>query len=228
MLDARRHEPARPWRGLGSALRHARRQYVGFLIHLGLVSLAIGVTGSSLGTQQQDVELRRGQTVAWAGYEIRLARLRQRDLPDKVIGEAELELWQAGQLVATLWPAQHFHLVQQQRTTEVAIHSSWRGDVYVILHSGDGKETARLTLVENPLMRWLWLSGGIVAVAVVLRLWPARRRREAAAAVSAATAKEPTGSRGLKRRGRESFSGELFGEGKTHGRKRLRPERTQG
>jgi cytochrome c-type biogenesis protein CcmF len=92
------------------------------------------------------------------------------------VAEAELEISRAEKRVATLRPAQHFHLLQGQWTTEVAVHSTWSGDLYTILHGGEGERSARLTLVENPLMRWLWLGGWIVGIGTVIRLWPARGR----------------------------------------------------
>ena len=76
-IDAQRHGPSR-WAGLLPALRHGRRQYAGFLIHLGFVGLAIGVVGSSLGSDREQVVMRERETVQWAGLSIRLQRMRQR------------------------------------------------------------------------------------------------------------------------------------------------------
>jgi cytochrome c-type biogenesis protein CcmF len=165
------------------AIRSGRRQYAGFLIHLGFVALVVGVAGSSLGTRQQDLDMRVGQVVPWAGCDVQLVAIRQRSEPDKLIGEAELELSRGGRTIGVVRPAQHFHLLQQAWTTEVAIHATWRGDVYVILHGGDEGEQVRMTLVENPLMRWLWLSGGIIGLGTLWRLWPVRRRQTAAAII---------------------------------------------
>ena len=39
------------------SLSSARRQYAGFLMHMGFVCIAVGVTGSSLGTRQQEFVL---------------------------------------------------------------------------------------------------------------------------------------------------------------------------
>ena len=58
-----------------------------------------------------------------------------------------------------LKPARHFHLLQNQWTTEVAIDSTWSGDFYTILHAGLGEGRVLVTLIENPMMRWLWLGG---------------------------------------------------------------------
>jgi cytochrome c-type biogenesis protein CcmF len=162
--------------GVLQALGRGRRQYAGFLMHLGFVCLAIGVTGSSLGKREQGFTMTEGQTVEWAGRSIRLARVFHRELPDKLVAEAELEVSRGGRWETTLTPAQHFHRLQREWTTEVAIHSTWSGDFYTILHSGTDEGQLSLTFVENPLMRWMWLGGGVIVLGTVVRLWPTRRR----------------------------------------------------
>jgi hypothetical protein len=39
-----------------------------------------------------------------------------------------------------------------------------------------------LTMIENPMLRWIWLSGWIAAAAALLGLWPSRSRKTAASA----------------------------------------------
>ncbi len=158
-------------------LRRQRRQYAGFVIHLGFVCLAIGIAGSSLGKREQRFVMQQGETVQWADRQIRLVRFWQRQLPHVMIGEAELEITDRGGKTVTLRPAQHFHRLAESYTTEVAIASSWRGDFYTILHSGGSSGELYLTFVENPLMRCLWLGGWITVGGVGLRLWPVPRRR---------------------------------------------------
>jgi cytochrome c-type biogenesis protein CcmF len=180
LIEARRRAPEKIWRGVLTSIANSRRQYAGFLMHLGFACIAVGVAGSSLGTRQQEFVIGEGQAITWAGRTIRLAKMNQRAESDRLAAEAELEISQGGRRIATLRPAQHFHLLQRQWTTEVAIHSTWAGDFYTILHSGEGERSVRITLVENPLMRWLWLGGWIVAAGTVIRLWPTRRRSAAA------------------------------------------------
>ncbi len=178
ILDARRKEGDSLWFGLWRTIRENRRRYAGFLIHLGFVCLAVGVAGSSLGTRRHEVVMREGETIEWAGRSIHCARLVERELPDRLIAEAQLEISRHGRLIATVLPAEHLHLQSNQWTTEVAIHSTWMEDFYTIAHVGEGDGRVRLVFVCNPLMRWIWLGGWIFAVGALIGLWPARRRAE--------------------------------------------------
>jgi cytochrome c-type biogenesis protein CcmF len=146
------------------------------VIHLGFVSIAVGIAGSSLGSQREERVMRPGDVADWAGRSIRYQRLIERELPDKFVVEAELEISCAGETPFRLFPAQHLHRLQDQWTTEVAIHSTWVSDFYTILHHGEGGDAVRLTFVENPLMRWMWLGGCVIAAGTAIRLWPSRRR----------------------------------------------------
>ena len=86
--------------------------------------------------------------------------------------QAELEVTADGAAPYTLLPAQEYHFLQNEWSTEVAIHSTWSGDFYTILHSGEGQDRIRLTVVENPMMRWMWLAGWIVVAGAVPWFWP--------------------------------------------------------
>ena len=185
VLDIRRIDASESSPRLLLALGRSRRQYAGFLIHLGFFCLALGVTGSSLGKHHQEFDLREGQTVQWAGRQVRLVRRGQRDLPDKLIAEAELEVVCKGRSV-TLIPARHYHHLHRSWMTKVAIDSTWRSDFYVVLQGGDAEGVVHFSFVESPMMRWMWLSGWVAAAGCLLRLWPARRSRVAKAAEDAA------------------------------------------
>jgi len=161
---------------LASELQNNRRSYSGFVVHLGFVAVAIGVTGSSLGSQRYDAVLNEGDSFYWAGRHVHYRRLIQTESADKLVAEAELEIVD-GDRSYLLRPARHFHVLQEQWTTEVDIGSTWSGDFYTILNNGEGGKAVSLTFIDMPLMRWLWLGGGISFLGVVAALWPARRRR---------------------------------------------------
>lgn len=160
-------------------LVHRRRQYASYVIHLALVCMAIGITGSSLGSRRYDVELQAGDVLEWAGRRIEYVRLNQRETPEQLIAEVELRVSRLGGSPVTLFPARHLHLLQNEWTTEVDIHSTWTGDFYTILNAGLGEGRVDVTFVDNPLMGWLWCGGWLAGGATLVAAWPARRRRAA-------------------------------------------------
>jgi cytochrome c biogenesis factor len=175
-LDAGQREPGRPWLGLLRSVLARRRQYAGYTVHLGFVILAVGITGSALGTRRQEAVLNEGEVLRWADRDIRYSRLEQREYPDKLIAEAVLEVSRAGTAPVTLRPARHLHLLQNEWTTEVDIHSTWSGDFYTILNAGLGDGKVALTFVENPMINWIWFGGFVAGFGVLAALWPGGNR----------------------------------------------------
>ena len=57
--------------------------------------------------------MEEGQTIEWAGRTVHLAGLLQRELPDKLIAEAKLEIAGGDWDPITLLPARHLHLLQE-------------------------------------------------------------------------------------------------------------------
>ena len=169
-LDVRGRQ-ANSLAGTVGVLRAGRQQYAGYLMHLGFTCLAVGIAGSSLGSTRQHVVMREGETITWSGYTVHLAKTREFTVADKLIGDVQLEISRSGQSLCTLFPARHFHRHQKEWTTEVAIHSTWLRDLYTILHGAAGVRQADLTLVINPLVRWIWWGSGLFLVGAVVRLW---------------------------------------------------------
>ncbi len=170
--------------GLLGALRSGRRKYAAYFVHLGFVCVAIGVAGSSLGTQRKEVTLDEGDTLRWAGRRIHYVRLEQHQTPDKLVAEAVLQIARDDSAPVELRPARHLHLLQNIWTTEVAIDSTWRGDFYTVLHAGLGDGRVVITLVDNPMIGWIWGGGAVAVAAAIVAMWPAPRRRVAVAGLA--------------------------------------------
>lgn len=175
--EARNRQSLPLWQGLVGALRNGRRKYAAYCVHLGILCVAIGVTGSSLGTQRKEVTLDEGEKLSWAGRQIHYVRLEQHELPDKLVAEAVLKVAQDGSTPVELRPARHLHLLQNDWTTEVAIASTWRGDFYTVLQAGLGDGRVVMTLVDNPMICWIWYGGVVTTTAAIVAMWPVSRRR---------------------------------------------------
>lgn len=182
-LDGRRHAPDRPAVGLVAVLLAGRRRYAGYVVHLGFIALAVGVAGSSIGSRRFEVDLSEGDGLTWNGWDVRYVGLDQRELPDKLVAEAVLEVTRGGGGLTEVRPARHYHRLQNEWTTEVAILSTWTGDFYAVLNAGLGDGRVALTLVDNPMVCWIWIGGGLAGLSTIASLWPSRR---AAAAVGRA------------------------------------------
>src|SRR3989442_4096672 len=64
----RRGDPLLP--AMGGLLRRHNRRYGGFGVHLGILIIAVGVTGSQAWSGQTETTLRRGEDAELAGYPV--------------------------------------------------------------------------------------------------------------------------------------------------------------
>ncbi len=62
-------------------------------------------------------------------------------------------------------------------STEVGIRSSFREDVYIVLAGVRDDESAEMRVTFNPLVRWVWLGGMLMAIGGLIVMWPQARRR---------------------------------------------------
>jgi len=79
-------------------------------------------------------------------------------------------------------PAVHQFPFATQAIGSPSVKTSLRDDVYLTLaappdHPGG---TAVIGVIVQPMIAWLWIGGGVVALGTLLAAWPGRRRRPTA------------------------------------------------
>jgi cytochrome c biogenesis factor len=77
--------------------------------------------------------------------------------------------------------------VDGTRSSDVAIDSSPRRDLYLVLTQLREDGLARVSVFVNPLVVWLWVAGVIITLGGLLAAWPgppAARREPAASPAS--------------------------------------------
>lgn len=195
----RRYPSRIRWNELLSTLSSSRRKYAAYCIHLGFVCVAIGVAGSSLGTRRQEFTLAEGDAIEWEGRQVHYVQLEQRQLPDKLVAEAVLEVARGDSPTVELRPGRHLHLLQNVWMTEVAIDSTWGGDFYTILNAGLGDGRVAVTFVNNPMIRWIWLGGYVTTAGAVVAVWPSRRQTKAVRQAAGAIADQSANDERMRR-----------------------------
>jgi len=165
-----------------------RRRYGGYVVHLGIVVLIVGLTGSQAFASEQDIALHRGQTASVRGYEFTNLGYTNSSTPNVQETGVVLSESHNGSRIGTLNPTIGYYPASQQRLTEVALDSNALRDVYVVLVGVDSSGLARLSVYINPLVVWVWVGGLIMLIGGLIAVWPPPRtqRQEQTAAVPGA------------------------------------------
>ncbi len=168
-------------------LRNTRR-YGGYIIHFGIVVMFIGITGAAF-NQEREREMTPGSSLDIGRYRLTLQSQTSEDNPNYFAEKLVLDVSREGKAVTTLRPERRFYKASEQPLTKVMIHSTWREDLY-IYYAGDNPETRSpiIHVYLNPLVRWLWVGGGLVMIGIFIALVPSRvPRRVAVTATEPAT-----------------------------------------
>lgn len=155
-----------------------KRRYGGHVVHFGVALIFMAFAGSYFNVEKQ-VSLKKGESFKIKNYTLRFDALTDYPTASKQKVVATLTVFNDEHPVAVVSPEKSLYHGQNQPTTDVAIHTNLKEDLYVIL-AGYEKDLATFKVLVNPLVLWLWIGGGIMIVGTIVVIWPDRRRRAAA------------------------------------------------
>ena len=177
---ARRTMGERPLAALGGLLRRHNRRYGGFIVHLAILVVAVGVTGSQTWSVHTETTLKRGEQTELGGYRIRFEGLResQESNHGKVTGTFTVVNGRAAGTV--LYPAKKFYPQEQSPIAYVDYRLGLIDDIYVVLgdFARDGT-SATVKLQINRMVSWIWIGGLVLTLGTLLAVLPEPRRKAA-------------------------------------------------
>jgi cytochrome c-type biogenesis protein CcmF len=153
-----------------------KRRYGGYIVHLGIVLIFLGFAGEGFSRDEQ-LLLKPGQEAAVGHYRLRLDSLRVTDDGQKQMVTGHITVMnEAGSEIGKMRPAKwFFRKHEEEPTTEVAIRRTFAEDLYVVMPAFEVEaQTASVEVHINPLVNWIWMGFGILALGTGLALLPER------------------------------------------------------
>jgi cytochrome c-type biogenesis protein CcmF len=173
---------------LGRLVSANPRRYGGYVAHIGVLFVALGVAASSSFRTEREATLRPGETLTVAGKTVRLVDVWGRDEPQRSVIGATLEvLGKNDKVVGTIQPRMNFYHVSDEPVPTPEVRSSLRGDLYINLMAFDPNGAhATVKVIVEPLVPWIWFGGLVIVVGAIIGLfYGGRRERKVVAAVAA-------------------------------------------
>ncbi len=170
-----RHEGTNVLTAVGSLTMRNTRRYGGYVVHLGMVLVFIGIAGSAFNRDIQ-MDMAPGQTLAIGPYTILCQNFDQVQNDNYQSERATLEVFRNGRSEMMLYPEHRLYLASQVPQTMVALESSPLYDLYVV-YAGRSPDTNQPVIHAylNPLVKWIWFGGIIVVLGTILAMLPNRR-----------------------------------------------------
>ncbi len=168
------------FQSIGRVLTTQVRRYAAYLIHIGVVMIFLSIVGTTAHKQEKELTLKKGESTTIGNYRITYNQMGERHEKDKDVIFAELEIVRGEKQVGKLFPRSHLYKSQMgkpQRTSEVALLSNLKEDLFVSLASYQADESATFVIMINPLMNWMWIGGFVITIGVIIILTHSIRQK---------------------------------------------------
>ena len=167
--------------------KRARRRFGGYIVHIGVILVALAVTGSSAYKRQYEYVLQPDESVQVEGYTLTYTGSKVEPQPHRSSQVAVLEVTIDGNDRGKLEPRLNNYYRMGTVIGTPAVQSTWREDLYVNLvkMDEDGVHIGIQAIIE-PMMIWLWIGGGVMGLGTLVSAWPSRRRTRPKEAQAAA------------------------------------------
>jgi cytochrome c-type biogenesis protein CcmF len=170
---------------LGRATRSNPRLYGGLVVHFGVVLIAVTLAVSSSYGAHREVRLTRGQSATVSGYTLTYLGAHVDRSAQKTSISAPIRVARGDHVLGVYAPSISTFPNSTEGIGTPSVHTGIVEDVYLTLVSSPSKG-GRITLGVrvNPMILWLWIGGGVIALGTILALAPRLRRRVGRAPVT--------------------------------------------
>ncbi|MBI5505499.1 MAG: heme lyase CcmF/NrfE family subunit [Deltaproteobacteria bacterium] len=155
-------------------IRKNQRRYGGYVIHVGVVFMFLGVTMSSVYRVEELHTVKKGERFTIGRYTLEYQDSANEEDPHMAQLIATLAVYEDGEQITTLRPEKRFYKRPEQPATEVDMRSTMRDDLYVVLGSLDNQGVATFQTYVNPLVWWLWFGGVVLVLGTGIAAFPSR------------------------------------------------------
>ena len=149
-----------------------RPRYGGYIVHISVLMVLLGIVGTSFFNSQKDVVLSPGETATIENYEIRYLGTTLIPFGNRTEFVSSVEVFRDGELLETITPNRTFYPDFNMASTRAAIRSSPVEDFYVVPSENLPDGDVGFRLLVNPLIWWMWVAGPVMVLGTIVALWP--------------------------------------------------------
>ena len=152
-----------------------RRRYGGYVIHISMMLMAIGILGINLFQVQTQGTVSENNSLSLSGYTVKYDSMAQFPGPDgQQVTRAVVSVYQGNNYLGDLYPRIDYYATQEQNMTIPGERSTLKDDLYIILVDWQPTTTngATFKIFVNPLVNWLWIGAILFLFGIFIAAWP--------------------------------------------------------
>ena len=152
------------------------RRYGGYIVHMGIVFMFIGFSGSAF-NKDTTVEVGQGSQAQIGNYQLRIANIEEGENDNYIWHRATVAVSKNGSELGTLEPERRLYKASKQPTSEVSIRRRLNEDLYLNFAGMSNDNTkAVIQAYVFPLVSWIWIGFWVVLVGTLVCLVPPKVR----------------------------------------------------
>ena len=190
-----------PWSAWWRLVNGNRPRHGGYIVHVAVLSVAIGIIGTQFFDQRYDAAIALGESLVLDDYRLEYVNNRTHDRPDRLARWAQIDVYKidsaqyrdefaaandAGKqgftvvtdrrvgddYVGQLEPSHEFFRNFNMVSVRSGIKTNPIEDLYVIPRDFLEDNRVSLAVSINPLAMWLWIAGPVFLLGTLIALWP--------------------------------------------------------
>jgi cytochrome c-type biogenesis protein CcmF len=170
---------------LGRLMGRNRRRYGGYIIHISMALMAIGILGIEIFQTETQGTVASGEKIAIGDYVVEYRELASWDSPGEGVNytRAVVDIYENGIYLGQLYPRIDFYYDSQQNMTIPGQRSTFRDDLYILLVDWQPVSSigATFKIYVNPLVNWMWIGSITFLFGLIYAAWPDRDPADAPA-----------------------------------------------
>ena len=152
------------------------RRYGGYIVHMGIVFMFIGFTGSAF-TQHETRQLAVNQTLSFDGYDLKLLNVNDGENENLQFSKATVDVGVNGRIVDQLQPEIRLYKSSQEQSSMIGIRRRLNEDLYVNFSGISPDNTkAIFQIYVFPLVSWIWIGYWVLLSGTLICLIPSKVR----------------------------------------------------
>ncbi len=178
-LRSRVHHES-PWKAFDNLVRHNRRRYGGYIIHIGVALMGLGIVGIEMFQTTTQGMVAESESLHLSGYTFTYEKLDIYDTPDgRNVAQASIVISRDGRELDRVYPGSDYYYTAQQSVSIPGVRSTLSEDLYIVLVDWleITSEGATFKIFRNPLINWLWIGSAVLILGTLVALWPNRERK---------------------------------------------------
>jgi cytochrome c-type biogenesis protein CcmF len=153
-----------------------RRRYGGYLIHISMMLMAIGILGIEVFQTETQGTISKGQSLELDGYTVQYNDVASWDDMGAGVNytRAVVDVSKDGKYLGQLYPRIDFFFDSQQPMTIPGLRSTLQDDLYILLVDWQPVSAVGATfkIYHNPLVNWLWVGSLVFIAGMLFAAWP--------------------------------------------------------